>query len=272
MNVAPSWTGKDGQFLEVTEYAPGRWTSMITDPRDLAIRKGEMAHRAREFEAQLGRDFGHLYNCLRCGDGVFHPGETCLYCYREPDVHHSGPSDFTRVGIPEGYLRQCTIESFQGAAMQDLAREWVTPWPPSKPFLFMLGDRGNGKTHLSVAILRELWEQRRFWGKFCQVSEMLNAIRASYDPDNDATADGILSPYKMAPLLVLDDIGVGKQTPWVDEQLWLLVSYRYTRGLPTIASANPDGLDKTEPRVKERLMDVQSGVIWKFNGKNRRVA
>ncbi len=59
---------------------------------------------------------------------------------------------------------------------------------------------------------------------------------------------------RMAPLLMLDDLGTQSMTPWVKEKLYQLFNYRYNAELPTVITTS-DSLDEMDPRIRSRLLD-----------------
>ena len=73
------------------------------------------------------------------------------------------------------------------------------------------------------------------------------------DPNIAASKHQLLNPVVEAEVLVLDELGAQKPSPWVNEILYLVMNSRYTRRLPTLFTTNfrlsssvePDPLDRT---------------------------
>lgn len=128
--------------------------------------------------------------------------------------------------------------------------------------LMLIGPYGCGKTHLAAAILHQSAEDG-IPGIFVVVPELLAKIRSSYNV-HDGKADEIIEAAKEAPLLVLDDLGAEKASPWVQEQLYMLINHRYEHMMPTVITTNNDGAEleaelgrRTLSRLAEMTVPVK---------------
>jgi len=122
-----------------------------------------------------------------------------------------------------------------------------------KGWLVFMGGYGSGKTHLAAAIAN----YRAGLGDpplFVMVPDLLDHLRATFSPNSNTTFDRRFDEIRMAPLLVLDDLGTQSMTPWVREKLYQLFNYRYNAELPTVITTS-DSLDEMEPRIRSRLLD-----------------
>ncbi len=112
---------------------------------------------------------------------------------------------------------------------------------------------GNGKTHLAAAIANYVSNQ----GEpvlFVMVPDLLDHLRATFNPNSGARLDKRFDEVKTAPLLVLDDLGTESATAWAREKLYQLFNYRYNARLPTvITTATP--VDELDPRLATRMLD-----------------
>ena len=112
---------------------------------------------------------------------------------------------------------------------------------------------GNGKTHLAAAIANHVHAQ----GEpvlFIVVPDLLDHLRATFNPSSGARLDKRFDEVKTAPLLVLDDLGTESATAWAREKLYQLFNYRYNARLPTIiTTATP--IDELDPRLATRMLD-----------------
>jgi DNA replication protein DnaC len=104
--------------------------------------------------------------------------------------------------------------------------------------LLLMGPPGVGKTHLAVSVLRRLTELYRVRGKFLDFSAFLARIQASFDPSSEESKQRLLDPVLNAELLVFDDLGAQKPSPFVMDILYLIVNTRYGSRLPTIFTTN----------------------------------
>ena len=112
---------------------------------------------------------------------------------------------------------------------------------PRATGLMLIGPYGCGKTHLAAAILHRCAEDGTP-GMFVVAPDLLAQIRSSYRT-GDGRADEIVDAAKNTPLLVLDDLGAEKASPWVQEQLYMLINHRYEHMLPTVITTNNDGAE-----------------------------
>lgn len=112
---------------------------------------------------------------------------------------------------------------------------------------------GNGKTHLAAAIANYVSNQ----GDpvlFVVVPDLLDHLRATFNPASGARLDKRFDEVKTAPLLVLDDLGTESATAWAREKLYQLFNYRYNARLATIiTTATP--IDELDPRLATRMLD-----------------
>jgi DNA replication protein DnaC len=155
--------------------------------------------------------------------------------------------------IPRRY-QHCSLENFQVYQNERLqnavarARRFAEAFPVVDKGLFLIGPPGIGKSHLAVALLKEIITTRAARGLFYDVRELLKVIRSTYNADVKATELDVLRPVMEAELLVLDDIGAEKTSEWVEETLNLIVNTRYNERRVTIFTSNyEEKEDRTDP-------------------------
>ena len=132
--------------------------------------------------------------------------------------------------------------------------------------LFLLGPPGVGKTHLAVAILRQVITTRGARGIFFDTRDLLRVIRSTYGGVNQMAEMDVLRPVMDADILVLDDLGAEKTSEWVEETLNLIVNARYSARRTTVFTSNyEDKPDTTDPdsllfrigyRMRSRLHEM----------------
>jgi len=120
-------------------------------------------------------------------------------------------------------------------------------------WLVFSGPPSSGKTHLAAAI----GHYRRDQGDrvaFSVVPEMLDHLRATFNPESTVRLDRRFEDVRTAPILILDDLGTQATTPWVREKLYQLFNYRYNAELPTVITT-ADYVKEVDPRLLSRIED-----------------
>ena len=180
-------------------------------------------------------------------------------------------------GMTEEVLSQYSFDNFreQGlggrgdAENLPLAKRTVMAWAEHPMgWLTLFGGTGVGKTHLAAAAAND----RLVVGDsvcFAVVPELLDALRASYRDDGEASFEATFAGLKDVDVLILDDLGAHQATEWANEKLYQLCASRYLRRAPTLITTNvlPEDLD---PRLASRLLDSQRGVIQPIKAKDYR--
>ena len=111
----------------------------------------------------------------------------------------------------------------------------------------------NGKTHLAAAIANYLARNGEP-ALFVVVPDLLDHLRATFNPSSSTSLDKRFMEVKTSPLLVLDDLGTESATPWVREKLYQLFNYRYNARLPTVITTTTP-IDEIDPRLASRMLD-----------------
>lgn len=176
-----------------------------------------------------------------------------------------------RAGIPSRY-RHCTLESFHiwndedptlGRALRAV-QEFVDLYPASEKGLLLMGTVGTGKTHLAVAALQELISNKGVKGRFADFTSLTLEIQMTFE--GSGSKRDLLQPLIAADVLVLDELGAGKVTPWVMDLLYYLVNSRYVEDRLTIFTTNYSDFprtkdqetltDRVSPRIRSRLFEM----------------
>ena len=147
--------------------------------------------------------------------------------------------------------------------------------------IYIYGNSGTGKTHLTACICNELINQYRqcLFTNFFEISKL---IRSTYNRNTEA--EGVIKRICEIDFLFIDDLGTeilrkNGEDNWLQEQVFDIINKRYNNEKPTIFSSNYSLNELIEQRgmmekTVDRIMEMSTAII-KLNGasyraKNRR--
>lgn len=142
--------------------------------------------------------------------------------------------------------------------------------------LVLYGPVGTGKTGIAHATLRSLVDLGHH-GTFTATRDLLDDARDAYRDNRRPT---LLDRAATTPVLVLDDLGAERSTPWAVEQLAGIIDRRHAHQLPTITTSNhdPDQLLRrlagtTDAVDAQRLVSrlVDDAELIRLDGHDRRL-
>jgi DNA replication protein DnaC len=138
------------------------------------------------------------------------------------------------------------------------------------PSLLLTGPVGTGKTHNSIGVIRALAES----GAYCPWIAITAAdVYGLLRPNSQVNSEAELNKLARVPLLVLDDLGVGKPSEWTEDVNYRIINQRYEWERPTLFASNVPpvhlGLALGE-RVASRLTEMVTTVV--VDGPDRRRA
>jgi len=162
------------------------------------------------------------------------------------------------------HFAHCSLHNFQPtnylSVFQALAstKDYVDQYPLVDVGMLFLGRCGVGKTHLAVAALKEMVKKGAS-GLFYDFRDLLKEIQDSYNPHTNTSELKILAPVFEADVLVLDELGAGRPTEWVQETITHIITKRYNDEKTTIITSNyldaPAGSETDIERRDESLTD-----------------
>lgn len=132
--------------------------------------------------------------------------------------------------------------------------------------LTLLGPPQMGKTHLAVAVLKEIYRKRRIRGFFFDTKDLFYRLQVY---TNSEKYYRLMEFLLNVPLLVLDDLGSERLSDWRIETLSHIISHRYNFLKSTIITTNYNLLKEEEKEVaralEERLSPAVVGKIYQTN-------
>ncbi|HEN2374243.1 TPA: ATP-binding protein [Streptococcus agalactiae] len=126
--------------------------------------------------------------------------------------------------------------------------------------LLFYGDVGSGKTYLACSIANELIEREQVKVKIMNLSQVINQIQKSaFKLDSNEIIDNLSN----IPLLILDDLGIERDTSYAREQVYNIINSRYLKGRPTIFTTNLSleiiqnpNIDLEYQRIYSRILEM----------------
>jgi DNA replication protein DnaC len=145
--------------------------------------------------------------------------------------------------IPPRYQR-CDLDNFliydneRLVRAVETAKRFASTFPATTKGLMLIGPPGIGKTHIAVAVLRQVIKATGARGYYYDTRALLRDIRSTYNPQLNAAEMDVIRPVMEAEIVVLDDLGAERLTDWVEETMSLIVNTRYNERRPTIFTSN----------------------------------
>jgi len=157
---------------------------------------------------------------------------------------------FEKSNIPKRY-QNCSFGNFDtlNDSLKDalkISKQFVKNYPVQDVGLLFIGPCGVGKTHLAVAILRELIRQKKIPCLFYDFRELIRDIQNSFTPDSSVSESDILAPVFENDILALDELGAKRSSAWVEETIFYIINHRYNHKKLTIFTSNFLDIDGEE--------------------------
>ncbi|MBF6599279.1 MAG: ATP-binding protein [Dehalococcoidia bacterium] len=249
-------------------------TTVVTSPASTGVssNNGSTAEGERACPRCRGARF------LRANVGVEHPefGQAAP-CSCALDEHARSRGDrlerYSNIGALSRLTFRTLIARGRSAAARDQERYQRCVSDASgfaqapEGWIVLCGASGCGKTHIAAAVVNALLE-RGEPALFVVVPDLLDHLRAAYQPDAEVRYDALFERVRNARVLVLDDLGTQAPTPWAQEKLFQLVNHRFNARLPTIVTTNqlPEQMDE---RLRTRLTDAGLARVYVLEARRR---
>jgi DNA replication protein DnaC len=212
------------------------------------------------------------YACKKCGDKGLHKGQYCG-C-RKKLLNRFAYEMLSEASASDG----CDFDTFDlgyytdnRQAMSKLlksCRRYAAGFSHESPSLLFLGPTGLGKTHLALAIAREVV----FRGNLVMYANAVSLVeRVTDSAMGDSSEDEYRQLVYGCDLLVIDDLGAEFKTHITQSKVFDLIDTRRRESKPTIVTTNLTLAQIGhiyEPRVLSRLGGDY--VTYQFSGRDIR--
>ena len=177
------------------------------------------------------------------------------------------------VGFPDKELLACTFESDDGSSpvLTNAMKAYVDHFPEFRKGgkgLLLYGDVGTGKTFYAACIVNALIDK----GYPCLMtnfSRLTNQIAGMWDGKQE-----YIDSLRMFSLVAIDDLGVERDTEYMNENVTTIIDSLYRAKVPMIITSNytpkqlTDAVEIRKKRVYDRMLERCHPV--KVNGASRR--
>lgn len=139
-------------------------------------------------------------------------------------------------GIQERHLQDWTFASATDTPSVQMAKRYAENWKKVKSEnlgLMLWGDVGTGKSFLAACIANALLE-KGVPVLMTNFSKILNQMGAMYSDERYR----YIASFNRFSLLIIDDLGIERNTEYALEQVYAVIDERYKTGLPLIITTN----------------------------------
>lgn len=156
-------------------------------------------------------------------------------------------------------LMACTFDRDNGAVPQlSWARQYVEHWPEMRREnmgLLFWGPAGTGKTFAAACIANALVDLEVGVRMITLGEALLNLFGMSGEERIQ-----YLETLSTCGLLILDDFGVERRTPYAREQVYEIINRRYLSGRPMVVTTNLTleelkNADRDDSRIHDRVLE-----------------
>ena len=196
--------------------------------------------------------------CLVCNGSGWEPSEiegTVRRCRCRNSMHVERL--LLEARIPKRY-EHCDLDEYKpNHDSQKRAKIFVQHFLEKYPLIdvgiIFFGTCGVGKTHLAVALLKQVIIEKGDPGLFYDFRDLLREIQGSWNSVSQTSELEVLRPVLEAKVLVLDELGANKPTEWVRDTIAHIINCRYNDKKLTVFTSNY--LDAPGKQGEESLSD-----------------
>lgn len=226
---------------------------------------------SRKILAENGYPENYLdinYTCSKCSDTGYNGSRFCE-CFRTlcgklfADELNKGSqlelSTFDSFSL--SYYKDDNY--FQMKRILEYARHYAGTFTPGSKSILMFGQTGLGKTHLSLAIAKQVLEKGYSVIYDSAINILRNIEKEHFSHEHSSQMIDLVMD---TDLLIMDDMGTEYETPFYNATVYNIINTRLNRGKPSIISTNLDfsGIERRyDKRVVSRIVSMYSCLEFK---------
>ncbi len=202
------------------------------------------------------------WKIIRKNDREF--AEKCL-CHQMDQVLTRA----TNANIPQRFLGSCfgEIGGYQPDPAnpsqnkaKKRAQKFLKDYPAVEKGLLFQGSIGLGKTHILCTIGFELIKSKNISIYYIDWNDLVREMRSGEDHStrNFSSINHIVQKMSQVDLLLFDEVGASRVSPWVQDNIYFIFNKRYNNQKITLCASNfidnpPDGKESLEQRIGDRI-------------------
>ncbi|MBQ2906041.1 MAG: ATP-binding protein, partial [Peptococcaceae bacterium] len=209
------------------------------------------------------------WDCPLCEDRGYLTDGTLCKCYQQERIQNIIEQSGMSAAMQQYRFENFYLDGFDKPEDIQKKVEWCKQFARQivngtcNDSLFLRGDVGRGKTHLSSAIANAVLAG----GKtviYKRAADLFDMIRRYKYEESTQRWHEVLDQLISCDLLVIDDLGAERTTDFVTEQLVFLLEERNYRNKPWIINSNlklSQIQDSYNTRVSDRIMDRATAIL-----------
>lgn len=216
------------------------------------------------------------YVCEKCRDKGFYDGQRCS-CFEKLLTGFAVEKLNSEANMPDCDFEHFSLSYYKGITTEagvdcykkmsdnlNFCRQYAERFSPNSQSLFLLGQTGVGKTHISLSIAKEV-VKKGYTAAYGSLLNYLRIIEKEHFGRSDNPETDTLQVLINADLLILDDLGSEFRTSFYESVMYNIINSRINLGLPTIINSNLSAAELQKnynDRIISRLFSVYCTLMF----------